>query len=670
MSFLQEYTLLGELGQGGFAKVYKVRHNELGYIRAIRVLNEPVTNEQSPTYQKFLRECKVLLRLGNGTHPNIVHIYQPRLLENHALVEMDFVDGKDLIHYLNDNGHFIPINEVLRMVNEISSALAYCHEDIYRFSMDRVEDHLQDDPNDGSKVLIDEATKKRLIEKYKVIHNDIHSGNIIRREDGSFVLLDFGLAITDGADVRNSSRHENGAMEYKAPEKWENDTILTEQSDIYSFGIVMYEYLAGRVPFPYDTTDSNTMRAGYALCEAHKSQLPPPIFDIRKAFFEEKHPGKTYEKDYPDWLEEAIMKCLEKDPAKRFKNGKELHEYVCRCIDEQDTAALRSSNQSLSEENEQLKARLKQAEEEAKRRIAAIEQEAKERLAKLAHEDHPLADNLQPNPIRDLKSDIGINDKFLFVNELFGGNMEKYNHSIEQFNKLKTLADAMNYLNKLKIELQWKSGNEAYQRLSELVKRKFESAIPTAPPSTNSHSTEPQVPSENRSMGFRDEYKKITVTCTGPVGYDYKNFELSTSSPGAIEIDNKNHVLTIPEYYSDPIELTVVSTDNSFKPIKIRFNPTTISGNTINIQVKLSDIPSSTVNAPKEEKPSFRQKYRYLILFLELLVLIGFSVWSTGKIGLLLVLIFYFFATGFFIWRFLRAGKQGDKTTKKTLTIK
>ena len=97
-NFLKEYTLLGELGSGGFAKVYKVRHNELGYIRAIRVLNEPVADENSRAYQKFLRECRVLLRLGNGNHKNIVHIYQPRLLENHALVEMDYIDGMDLPH--------------------------------------------------------------------------------------------------------------------------------------------------------------------------------------------------------------------------------------------------------------------------------------------------------------------------------------------------------------------------------------------------------------------------------------------------------------------------------------------------------------------------------------------------------------------------------------------
>ena len=93
---------------------------------------------------------------------------------------------------------------------------------------------------------------------------------------------------------------------------------------------------------------------------------------------------------------------------------------------------------------------------------------------KMRHEDNSLAAKLQQNSVRDLKSVIGINDKFLFVNELFGGSMEKYNKSIENLNDLKTLNGAMIYLNELKIELQWNSSNEAYQRLKDLVSRKFE----------------------------------------------------------------------------------------------------------------------------------------------------------------------------------------------------
>ena len=89
-------------------------------------------------------------------------------------------------------------------------------------------------------------------------------------------------------------------------------------------------------------------------------------------------------------------------------------------------------------------------------------------------EDHSIAAKLQQSPVKDLRSSIGINDKFLFVNELFGGSMEKYNKSIDNLNDLKTLNGAMIYLNELKIELQWNGSNEAYQKLAELVKRKFE----------------------------------------------------------------------------------------------------------------------------------------------------------------------------------------------------
>ena len=326
MAFLEEYTLLDELGQGGYATVYKVRHNNLGYIRAIRVLNAIIAHgETDKTYQKFLEECKLLLRLGNGNHPNIVHIYQPLLKAQRAIVEMDFVDGKDLYHYLEEKHSFVEIKDVLRLLSDIGSALSYCHEDIYKFCMDKDEDNLQDDPEDGRKVLLDNKTKQRLINKYRVIHNDIHSGNIIRREDGSYVLLDFGLAI-EGDSVVRSSRRKNGAPEFKAPEKWENDSILTTQSDIYSFGVVLYEYLAGRVPFLFDKKNSNPVEAEYLLGKAHKEQQPASIFDLRKAAFE--HPGEIYEKDYPEWLEVLIMKCLSKSTKDRFRNGKELYSFV------------------------------------------------------------------------------------------------------------------------------------------------------------------------------------------------------------------------------------------------------------------------------------------------------------------------------------------------------
>ncbi len=88
-------------------------------------------------------------------------------------------------------------------------------------------------------------------------------------------------------------------------------------------------------------------------------------------------------------------------------------------------------------------------------------------------QDPTLADKLQHSALNSLQSAIGINDKFLFVNELFNGSMEKYNHSIANLDDLKTLNGALIYLNELRIELQWNSSNEAYKKLLELVHRKF-----------------------------------------------------------------------------------------------------------------------------------------------------------------------------------------------------
>jgi serine/threonine protein kinase len=175
--------------------------------------------------------------------------------------------------------------------------------------------------------LIDEPLRQNLIRKYQVIHNDLHSANIIRRENGSYVLLDFGLAI-EGETVVRSSRRKNGAPEFKSPEKWDNESCLSSQSDIYSFGVVLYEMLAGSVPFEFNKNATNSIEAEYMLCQAHRTMPPPSIYEKRKAAFESLHPGEQYQQDYPDWLEMVIMRCLQKDPRDRFFNGKELLTFV------------------------------------------------------------------------------------------------------------------------------------------------------------------------------------------------------------------------------------------------------------------------------------------------------------------------------------------------------
>ncbi|MBR3914667.1 MAG: hypothetical protein IKJ64_02985 [Bacteroidales bacterium] len=88
-------------------------------------------------------------------------------------------------------------------------------------------------------------------------------------------------------------------------------------------------------------------------------------------------------------------------------------------------------------------------------------------------EDTSLAARLQKKPITDLTTAIGINDKFLLLNELFGGSMEKYNRSIKALNNFTTHLGAVTYMSELQIEFQWDCESEAYKKLSDLVERRF-----------------------------------------------------------------------------------------------------------------------------------------------------------------------------------------------------
>lgn len=329
--FLQEYEKIRLIGKGAFASVYKVRHANLGYIRALKVCNDFIENENDRAWQTFVSECKVLLRIGNGSHPNIVRIYQPRLLDNRAVVEMDCVEGESLFEYIREN-RFIPVNEFYRFAKQIIGAVAYCHVDVYKFLMNPVEDKLDINPNDGRKYLVTPDKKKELIEKYGVVHNDLHSGNIIRKDyDGQYVLLDFGLAIQDSHCVKSSSRFD-GAIEYCAPEKLEHKHVST-QSDVYALGILLYEMLAGRVPFPYSNNDGSTPESARSrVYMQHLKDTPPSIYNLRQQAFETIHPGQSYVQDYPQELEMMIMKCLAKNPSERYTDAKELLKAFKECI--------------------------------------------------------------------------------------------------------------------------------------------------------------------------------------------------------------------------------------------------------------------------------------------------------------------------------------------------
>lgn len=319
----EEYQILDTLGNGANANVYKARHRKLGYITAIKILNHPIADENSLLYQRFIQECKVLLRLGNGGHDHIVKVGNPRLMvhyemedrkDNRATVEMEFIEGRSLYDFLNDHKGHLPLSEVFNLLTGISSALAYCHHDVYKHCINKDEDFDQ--------IVVDghETYKLKpvddLVKRYKIEHNDIHSRNIIRRTNGRYVLLDFGLAITSETAAKSSLRTK-GNPEYKAPEKWDRDNV-TAQSDIYSFGILMYEALTGMVPFPEQPGNEDY---NLELMKKHREVIPPALLAQRP--------------DCPQWLEQVIFKCLEKDPGNRFKNGKELFDAISKEIEKE-----------------------------------------------------------------------------------------------------------------------------------------------------------------------------------------------------------------------------------------------------------------------------------------------------------------------------------------------
>lgn len=349
--FYEHFIKLAHIGKGANAHVYKVRHADLGYVRAIKVLNDHIENKRERTYLSFLKECKTLLAIGNGAHPNIVRIYGPDLIDNHAIVEMDYVQGLTLDSYIKKKGA-MDYAEIKTFIHDIVGALAYTHHDIYKFLMDVEEDDLQTDPNDGQKFLITPEKEAELVKKYGIAHNDLHSNNVMRRDyDGRFILLDFGLAVQDGECIK-SSRKSDGSPEYKAPEKFDSGEI-TSRSDVYSLGVLIYEVLTGRPPFVLDISEDGKVSypALSKICEEHRNQTPPPILPLRKAALERKTPGIVYERDYPEWLDEIVMKCLSKNPADRFNDAKELFDIINGHMDDDqsDLTEINSLKQTISD---------------------------------------------------------------------------------------------------------------------------------------------------------------------------------------------------------------------------------------------------------------------------------------------------------------------------------
>ena len=306
-----QYDILKVIGHGGFSAVFKARSKtDPAKVVALKQLDYTITDENSKEYKDFKEEVAILKKLN---HKNIVKIFGEHILDNKPSLEMEFVDGDTLETILKRDG-YLSVAEVLDIIEQIASALSYCH---HYYISDQVAGQ----------------TGSALLQRNSIIHNDINPKNIIRAKNGTgsyrYVLVDFGLSFTDPDTVRHSKKEE-GMAEYKSPEKW-NATNVDTPSDIYGFGIVIYELLAGAVPFP--VKDYNQAADMIELEEKHKSATVPDVCRKRIAAIQAKEYAMPETCDIPVWLQLLIKKCLEKEPSQRFKTGRDLLEFYYNGLD-------------------------------------------------------------------------------------------------------------------------------------------------------------------------------------------------------------------------------------------------------------------------------------------------------------------------------------------------
>ncbi len=286
---------LGALRTGGQGSVYKARRGEV--ISAVKILPTPLhsENEEDKNYRDFQNEVSKLKKVNETPNPHVVKILSSGITDSGSLpfIEMEFIQGPDLedILLVPDTKIF-SVNETIRVAEQLSNAIAHCH-------------------------------------RVQVKHGDIKSNNVkLNITTDKYMLLDFGLSIMSEEQRRTSLRHA-GAIEFMAPEQ--NDGEMLLESDVYSFGIILFELLAGSVPFPLDNKSETSRNA---VMISHMEKPVPDLPEIRKSNLPESwdESKKSSEMLIPLWLLAVIAKCLEKLPVNRFRNGIELHEAIVNSI--------------------------------------------------------------------------------------------------------------------------------------------------------------------------------------------------------------------------------------------------------------------------------------------------------------------------------------------------
>lgn len=251
------YEIVGQVGTGGMSDVYKAKDHALGRYVAIKVLKSEFS-EDTNFVSKFRTEAQSAAVLE---HPNIVNIYDVGSENGIHYIVMEYVEGITLKTYIEKKGQ-LTYKEALSIAIQVGRGIQAAHAK-------------------------------------NIVHRDIKPQNIIISTDGKVKVTDFGIARA----VSENTIHSDvmGSVHYASPEQARNGYV-SNRSDIYSLGIVMYEMVTGRVPFDGDST--------VAVAIQHlQDEMDPP---------------SKYAPNLPISLEKIIQKCTQKSPDRRYDSMESL----------------------------------------------------------------------------------------------------------------------------------------------------------------------------------------------------------------------------------------------------------------------------------------------------------------------------------------------------------
>ena len=264
------YEILCEIGRGSMGIVYQAQDPQIDRLVAVKVLRHDRVSSDA-FVNRFLKEAKVIGRLS---HPNIVTIYDVGEEQGNIFIAMELLEGLSLSDFLRKR-NFSP-KEVVELGIQITETLDYAH-------------------GKG------------------VIHRDIKPSNIIVTPDGRIKITDFGIAhIEDSSATYQTQAGEIlGTPAYMSPEQITGQPV-DGRTDIFSLGIILYEMITGKRPFG---GEGKTLATVFNDIMQRTPQDPIKISS-----------------SVPEGLSGLIMKALQKEPEKRFQNGRELASALKECL--------------------------------------------------------------------------------------------------------------------------------------------------------------------------------------------------------------------------------------------------------------------------------------------------------------------------------------------------